>query len=171
MSGNRKARHLGVTFCLVSEHVASTADPIRLARLAMNGEVVVVAGLIALAVGQEIVIVHPRGHASVALSLLLFGGPLMYLLAQAWYLRVVRGQLPRVQLAGAGALILAGTVSPFDAAVRRFGADDEPPRGSGGHIPSAGDLGRDSVTGRWSVSSGVRRWPRWTPVGRVAAAH
>jgi low temperature requirement protein LtrA len=38
--------------------VASTADPIRSARLAMNGEVVVVAGLIALAVGQEIVIVH-----------------------------------------------------------------------------------------------------------------
>ena len=98
---------------LVSEHVASTADPIRSARLAMNGEVVVVAGLIALAVGQEIVIVHPRGHASVALSLLLFGGPLMYLLAQAWYLRVVRGPLPRVQLAGAGALILAGAVSPL----------------------------------------------------------
>ena len=38
---------------------ASTADPIRSARLAMNGEVVLVAGLIAPAVGQEIVIVHP----------------------------------------------------------------------------------------------------------------
>jgi hypothetical protein len=54
--------------------LASTADPIRSARLAMNGEVVVVAGLIAPAVGQEIVIVHPHGHASAALSLLLFGG-------------------------------------------------------------------------------------------------
>jgi hypothetical protein len=50
--------------------------------------------------------VHPRGQASAALSLLLFGGPLLYLLAQAWYLRGVSGQLPRVQLAGAGALIL-----------------------------------------------------------------
>jgi low temperature requirement protein LtrA len=98
---------------LVSEHVARTADPIRSARLVMNGEVVVVAGLIALAVGQEIVMVHPRGQASAALSLLLFGGPLLYLLAQAWYLRVVSGQLPRVELAGAGALILAGAVSPL----------------------------------------------------------
>ena len=79
MSGNRKARHLGVTFCLVSEHVASTADPIRLARLAMNGEMVVVADLIALAVRQEIVIVHPRGHTLAALSLLLLEGPLLYL--------------------------------------------------------------------------------------------
>jgi len=32
--------------------------------------------------------VHPRGQASAALSLLLFGGPLLYLLAQAWCLRV-----------------------------------------------------------------------------------
>jgi low temperature requirement protein LtrA len=41
--------------------VASTADPIRSARLAMNGVVVVVvvAGLIAPVVGQEIVIVQP----------------------------------------------------------------------------------------------------------------
>jgi low temperature requirement protein LtrA len=96
---------------LVSEHVASTADPIRTARLAMNSEVVVVAGLIALAVGQEVVIAHPLGHASVALSLLLFGGPLLYLLAQAWYLHVVSGRLPGLRLAGAGALILGGAVS------------------------------------------------------------
>jgi len=91
--------------------------------------------------------VHPRGHALAALSLLLFGGPLLYLLAQAWYLRVVSGQLPRIRLAGAGALILAGAVSPLMPPYAAFGADDEPPRGSGRHIPSAGDLGRDSVTG------------------------
>ena len=78
----------------MTQHVASTADPIRTARLAMNSEVVVVAGLIALAVGQENVIAHPHGHGSVTLSLLLFGGPLLYLLAQAWYLHVVTAQLP-----------------------------------------------------------------------------
>jgi low temperature requirement protein LtrA len=67
--------HFGGSDRLVSEHLASTADPIRSARLAMNGELVVVAGLIALAVGQEVVIAPPRGHASVPSSLLLFGGP------------------------------------------------------------------------------------------------
>jgi low temperature requirement protein LtrA len=47
---------------LVSEDLASTADPIRSARLAINGELVVVAGIIALAVGQEVVIAHPHGY-------------------------------------------------------------------------------------------------------------
>jgi low temperature requirement protein LtrA len=79
----------------------------------MNGEVVVVAGLIALAVGQEIVIVHPRGHASAALSLLLFGGPLLYLLAQAWHLRVVSGQLPPSTACGSRRVDPGGAVSPL----------------------------------------------------------
>jgi len=42
--------------------VASTADPIRSARLAMNGEVVVVAGLIALAVAKRSSSCMPRSH-------------------------------------------------------------------------------------------------------------
>jgi hypothetical protein len=36
---------------------------------------------------------------------------LEYLLAQAWYLRVVSGRLPGLRLATAGALILAGAIS------------------------------------------------------------
>ena len=96
---------------LVSEQVASTADPIRSARLAMKREVVVVAGRIALAVGPgDRHCASPRsriGHAEPAAV----RAPLLYLLAQAWYLRVVSGQLPRVQLAAAGALILAGAIS------------------------------------------------------------
>jgi hypothetical protein len=112
----------------------------------MNGEVVVVAGLIVLAVGQEIVIVHPRGHASATLSLLLFRGPLLYLLAQAWYLRVVSGRLPGSRLAAAGANPRGRNLTG-DAALRRSGAYDQPPRGSGSHLPSrGGDLSRDSVT-------------------------
>jgi hypothetical protein len=38
-------------------------------------------------------------------------GPLLYLLAQAWYLRVVSGRLPGSRRAAAGALILAGAIS------------------------------------------------------------
>lgn len=51
-----------------------------------------VAGLIALAVANEMAIAHPHGHASAALSLLLFGGPVFFLLTLGWYLWVV----PRV---------------------------------------------------------------------------
>ena len=53
---------------LVNRHVETTTDPIYAARLAMNGEIVVVAGLIALAVGNELVIAHPRGDTSLELA-------------------------------------------------------------------------------------------------------
>lgn len=92
----------------VDQHLEETSDPIRTARFAMNGQVVVVAGLISLAVGQEIVVAHPDEHTSVALGLLLFGGALAYLLTQTWYVRLATGELSQRHLVGAGALVLAG---------------------------------------------------------------
>jgi hypothetical protein len=43
----------------------------------VTGGRVSVAGLIAVAVGNELVIAHPHDQTSVALSLVLFGGPLL----------------------------------------------------------------------------------------------
>jgi low temperature requirement protein LtrA len=112
---------------LVSEHVASTPDPIRSARLAMNGEVVVVAGLIALAVAQEIVIVHPRGHASATLSLLLFGASAV--LAGPGLVPPRRKRTASRTTAGDGrSPNPRGRNLPGDAALRRSGAYDQPPR-------------------------------------------
>jgi len=76
----------------------------------MNVLLVVVAGLIALAVGNELVITHPHGHVPVTLSLL-FGGPLLYLLSQTYYLWAVIGARSLPRLAGIAALILAGGLS------------------------------------------------------------
>lgn len=67
---------------LILEHVEATRDPIRASRYAVNGLMVMVAGLIAVAAANELVIAHPQGHGSVALSLLLFGGPVLFLIAQ-----------------------------------------------------------------------------------------
>jgi low temperature requirement protein LtrA len=67
-----------------------------------------VAGLIAVAVANEMMIAHPRGHASAALSLLLYGGPILYLVAQSWYLWTVPGVLSRLRLIGSALLVLAG---------------------------------------------------------------
>jgi len=58
-----------------------------------------VAGLIAVAVANEMVIVHPQAPASLPLSLLLAGGPILFLAAQGWYLMAilnVRSQLHQV---------------------------------------------------------------------------
>ena len=49
----------------------------------MNGMVVVVAGLIALAVANEVAIADPREQP---IAVLMSGGAVAYLLAQAWYL-------------------------------------------------------------------------------------
>ena len=77
----------------------------------MNVLLVGVAGLIALAVGNELVITHPHGHVPVTLSLLLFGGPLLYLLSPTYYLWAVIGTRSLPRLAGIAALVLAGGLS------------------------------------------------------------
>lgn len=92
----------------VSEHASTTGDPLRAARLAVNGQVVTAAGLIVLAVGYEIAIEEPLDSAGPVISLLLFGGPLLYLGHQAWYLRALSGRLPRSRMVGAGVLALVG---------------------------------------------------------------
>ncbi len=106
---------------LILQHVEATSDPIRAARHAVNALMAMVAGLIAVAAANEMVIAHPHEHASVALSLLLYGGPILYLAAQGWYLWAVPRVSPRLHLAGSAALVLVGlatlTAPPYLALV------------------------------------------------------
>jgi low temperature requirement protein LtrA len=74
----------------------------------MNGLTVMVAGLIAVAVGNEHAIAHPYEHISAALTASLYGGPILFLLAQAWYLRTVPRVSSRVQLIGSVVLLALG---------------------------------------------------------------
>ena len=98
-----------------------THDPIRIGRYAVTALLGLCAGLIALAVGYELVIVHPEGESSIQLSLLLYGGSILYLLAQNWYLHSVTGGSPRLRFIGIGILSLIGllalTAQPFIALI------------------------------------------------------
>jgi low temperature requirement protein LtrA len=96
---------------LMDRYVETTSDSILAARRTVNGLLVSVAGLIAVAVGNELVIAHPHDQASVALSLVLFGGPLLYLLSQTVYLWAVIGTRSLPRLAGIAALAVAGGLS------------------------------------------------------------
>jgi low temperature requirement protein LtrA len=87
----------------------------------VNGLLVSVAGLVAVAVGNELVIAHPHGQASVALSLVLFGGPLLYLLSQTVYLWAVLGTRSLPRLAALAALAVAGGLSHLLAAYAALG--------------------------------------------------
>ena len=93
---------------IVDRRSTPTADPIWTARMGANGQYVVLAGLVATAVGCETVIAHPLSPGSLAIGLLLGGGPLLYVATQTWFLRVTtKNQLTRRWIACA---ILATTI-------------------------------------------------------------
>ena len=63
-------------------------DPIWTTRMGANGQHVVLAGLVATAVGCEIVIAHPLDDGSLPIGFLLGGGPLLYVATQTWFLHI-----------------------------------------------------------------------------------
>jgi low temperature requirement protein LtrA len=88
------ALSFGRSHRLIIGHLEKTSDPIRTSRYAVNALMVMVAGLIAVAVANEMVIMHPHGTPSFVLSLLLGGGPMLFLAAQGWYLWAVPNVRP-----------------------------------------------------------------------------
>jgi len=108
------ALSFGRPYRLILQHLEETCDPIRDSRHAINVLMVLVAGLIAVAVANQKVIAHSQENTSIALSLLLFGGPVHFVLAQGWYLKAVLRVSSRPQLMGSAVLILLGC-----AAVKR----------------------------------------------------
>lgn len=93
---------------LIQRHLEETTNPVRASRYAVNALMVKVAGLIALAVANEQVIARPGSPTSAAVCLLLFGGPVLFLAAQGWYLWAVPNAPPRAQVVGSAALVLMG---------------------------------------------------------------
>jgi len=72
-----------------------------------------------VAVVSKEVIAPPLGNTSLALSLLISGGPILFLAAQGWYLRQVLNVRSRLHVIGGIALLLVEIttliVPPFAA--------------------------------------------------------
>ncbi len=102
------ALSFGRSHRIILRHLEKTSDPIRASRHAVNALMVMVAVLIAVAVANKEVIAHPRGHTSLELSLLLGGGPILFLAAQGWYLWAVPNVRSQLHVIGGGALLLVG---------------------------------------------------------------
>ena len=93
-------------------HASTTDDPIRTVHLGINVVYGVVAGLVVFAAGAELVIAHPDESRAGLGGVLLLGGPVLYLGAQAIYFRLTTGHdwLPRI----AGAILLGhGAAAAF----------------------------------------------------------
>jgi low temperature requirement protein LtrA len=95
----------------VAGHLRQTTDPLRAARLGLNGGYLMVAALVALAVGNELVIAHPDAGGSPTVSLLLFGSTIGYTAVQAWYLVLTTAQAVRSRWIACVALVAAGAVA------------------------------------------------------------
>jgi low temperature requirement protein LtrA len=74
----------------------------------------VVLALIAIAVGDELAIAHPGDDATLGFTILTFGGPALFLLAQVFFLREALGHVPRSRPLGLAALaLLAVATAPL----------------------------------------------------------
>ena len=74
----------------------------------------IVLALIAIAVGDELAIAHPGEYATLGFTLLVFGGPVLFLLAQVLFVRGALGRVPRSRTLALAALsILALATAPL----------------------------------------------------------
>ena len=74
----------------------------------------IVLALIGIAVGDEMAIAHPGDDATLGFTVLTFGGPALFLLAQVFFLHETIGQVPRSRpLALAALAILAVATAPL----------------------------------------------------------
>ncbi|SCL15998.1 Low temperature requirement protein LtrA [Micromonospora rhizosphaerae] len=126
--------------------VAAAIDPLRIAVAAVYAHLVMVAGIVAISVGDELVIHHPLGHTQPVWIVVILGGPALFLAGRAIFeyavfARVSRNRvagilalaaispatifLPPLLVAAAAALVLAG-IAVADAA-RARGRPPEPP--------------------------------------------
>ncbi|QIL79203.1 low temperature requirement protein A [Diaphorobacter sp. HDW4A] len=85
--------------------ITTSDDPGRIGAYFHYIHVVLVAGIIGSAVGNDLVMAHPYSMLSTAQVFTLVGGPAVYLLGSAFYKQVVYGCVPMSHIAGAIALL------------------------------------------------------------------
>ena len=66
----------------------------------------IVLGVIAIAVADELAIVHPGDDATLGFTILAFGGPALFLFAQLLFQQAALGRAPRSRALGLGALAI-----------------------------------------------------------------
>jgi low temperature requirement protein LtrA len=98
--------------------VQEADKPSRIVGLGNYTLILMVIGIIAIAVGDELAIADPGGSTSFDVSLLIFGGPAIFLLAQSAFMRVAAGRMPGSRISACAALlVLALATAPFSLAV------------------------------------------------------
>jgi low temperature requirement protein LtrA len=94
-----------------AHNISHVKDPGRIARLAYTYlHMPIVAGIVVVAVGDELVLAHPEGHSDTKAVLSLVGGALLFLIGVTLFKRTIHGRLQLSHLVGIGALLV---LAPF----------------------------------------------------------
>lgn len=96
-----------------TDAITHSDDPGRIGAYFHYIHAILVGGIIATAVGNDLVLAHPHDGLKLAHALTLSGGPALYLLGSAVYKKVVYGVLPVSHIAGVLALLALIPIAPF----------------------------------------------------------
>ncbi|MEZ2224313.1 low temperature requirement protein A [Rhizobium sp. RCC_161_2] len=89
-----------------TDAIMHSDDPGRIGAYFHYVHAILVGGIIATAVGNDLVLAHPHDPLKTAYALILCGGPAIYLLGSAAYEKAVYGVVPASHMAGVVALLL-----------------------------------------------------------------
>jgi low temperature requirement protein LtrA len=97
-----------------SDRIAHSTDPGRWARLNYTYlHLVIVAGIIVTAVGDELILAHALGHAEAPVIAVIVGGPLLYVLGNMLFKWTLSSRAPLSHLIGLGLLAVVGLVAVY----------------------------------------------------------
>jgi low temperature requirement protein LtrA len=101
-----------------AETMIASGDPGRLARVAYTYiHLFIIAGIIVTAVGDELTLAHPEGHADTKTAAAIVGGPALYLIGTLLFRCAITGHLPKIQILALIAMLVifagASLLSPL----------------------------------------------------------
>jgi low temperature requirement protein LtrA len=94
---------------VLPEAIAAAPDPIRVVRSANYSHLVMVAGIVAIAVGKELVIGHPLEHTQLAWIAVIFSGPVLFMAGRSMFEHTVFDRVSRRKLI---AILVLAAISP-----------------------------------------------------------
>jgi len=104
--------YFGISSEDATDTITRSDDPGRIGAYFHYVHALLIAGIIATAVGNDLVMDAPGAAVGLPQAAMLVAGPLIYLLGSALYKRAVYGRVPRSHLLGAAVLVLLGAALP-----------------------------------------------------------
>ena len=97
--------YFGTSSKEASARITESDDPGRMGAYFHYVHVILIAGIIGTAVGNDLAVAHPQDASKLAYALALCAGPAIYLLGSAMYKKVVYGRVPKSHLLGMAVLL------------------------------------------------------------------